>query len=235
MSNNEMMDSLFGAKKEASSDQLSNISDLMQIESDLRSQMETAAGMVADYKRQLNHLTNEQLPAAMAEAGVEEFTSSKTGNKVKLTFSADGTIGPKSDPNREKKIDRWIELGAGEIVKQSVTVSFPKEKFESATELANSLRRTGRKIIVHLDEHQSEEDAVELEHQIKLICNNEVQRIEGGYENVLEERSINANSLKAFIKQRMEGDGSGGDPLPLDELGCWYGQTAKITRAKAQG
>jgi hypothetical protein len=42
------------------------------------------------------------------------------------------------------------------------------------------------------------------------------------------ERNIHHQTLKSWIKERMEKGAS----IPLDELGLWYGQTAKIKRPK---
>lgn len=41
-------------------------------------------------------------------------------------------------------------------------------------------------------------------------------------------RSIHHQTLKSWIKERMEA----GDALPLEEIGIWYGQVAKIKRPK---
>jgi hypothetical protein len=44
-------------------------------------------------------------------------------------------------------------------------------------------------------------------------------------------RNIHPMTLKAWVKERME---EGAD-LPLDDIGLWYGQIAKIKRPKADG
>jgi hypothetical protein len=44
------------------------------------------------------------------------------------------------------------------------------------------------------------------------------------------ERNIHHQTLKSWVKERME-DGAA---LPLDEIGLWYGQIAKIKRPKAE-
>jgi hypothetical protein len=41
-------------------------------------------------------------------------------------------------------------------------------------------------------------------------------------------RNIHHQTLKSWVKERMEA----GDQLPLDEVGLWYGQIAKIKRPK---
>lgn len=228
MATEEQMDALFGAKKEASDGQLQRISDLMRAEAAAQDALATANAMASSAKAEINRITLGALPQLMAEAGVQDFTSSETGNRVKLGFSADGSVGPKSDPDRDKKIDRWIELGAGEIVKQSVTVSFPKDMFEESEKLAGWLRDARPKIIVFLPEEFDEEEAGKIEADIRQQYNVETVLNPARYENVEQERSINANLLKSFIKKKVE-DGA---ELPLDELGCWYGQTTKITRPK---
>jgi hypothetical protein len=44
-------------------------------------------------------------------------------------------------------------------------------------------------------------------------------------------RNIHPMTLKAWVKERV----AGGAVLPLDDIGLWYGQIAKIKRPKADG
>jgi hypothetical protein len=64
-------------------------------------------------------------------------------------------------------------------------------------------------------------DEAERERKIDLLIAN------GGLV-VSVERNIHHQTLKSWIKERMEKGAS----IPLDELGLWYGQTAKIKRPK---
>lgn len=49
--------------------------------------------------------------------------------------------------------------------------------------------------------------------------------------NVVMERNVHHQTLKAWVKEKMEA----GAALPLDDIGLWYGQIAKIKRPKDDG
>jgi hypothetical protein len=183
-------DALFGASQvQASDGQLARISELMAVEDQLNSAIDTHEALLSDLKQRRNEITREQLPTLMAEAGVEKFKCSATGTEARLTFEADGALGTDQD-EKDRKIDVLIDAGADEIVKMVVTVAFSKGEFEKAKQLAEELR----------------------ERELAAFA----------------ARSIHPQTLKSWIKERMEA----GDNLPLDEIGIWYGQVAKIKRPK---
>jgi len=230
MTDKTALDALFGAKKEASDSQLSKISDLLVAEAAATDAKETAEAMAAAARQQINTITQLKLPEAMLEAGIEEFKSAQTGTTVKIHFAADGSLGPKNDPEKEKKIDLLVANGGGEIVKQSVTVHFPKDQFEQAQALADRLSDDRIAVVTYFPKELAEEAQAHADKMLKTL-NQETVVLTNEYENVECERSVHAAGLKKWVKDQMEKPGK---DLPLDQLGIWYGQIAKITRPKKQ-
>lgn len=220
------MDALFNDRAVAGDNQLKNLAGLIQQEDNVNKEVETAEAMVADAKARRSELRNKTIPEAMIDCKLREFTTDD-GLKAKLAFGTDGSLGsPKTAEEfaeKEAKIDLIIEHGGGEIVKQIVNVTFPKEMARHAEGVKNWLDHslTGAPLTPHGERFA------------EWLAKSPEER--GAWPvTVGRERSIHHQTLASWIKSRMEEDRPEDRlPLPLlERLGIWFGEIAKITRPK---
>lgn len=210
------MDALFNAAGPLGSDEaLSRVRQLLAEHSDLKAEIETADAILERAKEREREIRHRALPEAMLNAGTREFTTDN-GFKAKLVFITDGSLGsPKNEEERlakEAKLDCIIEYGGGDIVKQTVTLEFPKEMVKEAEGVMQWLAQTFEKKVKAGDTQWS---------LVKLF----------------RERSVNHQTLGAWIKERMS-SGEADEQLPqefFDRVGIWYGEAAKITAPKTKG
>ena len=220
------MDALFDNQMVAGDNQLKNLAGLIEAEDAANSELETLETMAADVKAKRTELRNKLIPEAMLEAKTREFTTDG-GLKAKLSFSTDGSLGsPKTAEEfaaKEAKLDLIIEHGGAEIVKQVVSIAFPKELARQAEGLRSWLGH-----VLYGDELTSHG---------KLFADWLAKPPEERGQwpvSITRERSVNHQTLMKFIKDKMEED-SPADRIPmtvLEKLGIWYGEIAKITRPK---
>lgn len=236
------MDALFGESQtvQASDNQLRSISQLLAEEAAANDAKETAEALLTDAKERLNDLRTRRIPDAMRDAQLTEFRG-ENGLKASLVFSADGALGsPKTEEEwqeRERKIDLIEAHGGGEIIKMTVSVSFDRDGYESAAKLAAMINDTDLVVPHILPELKGllEADIFAEETSInegtRSALRWAIDFIEVGTSRRAERlRTIHHQTLKKWIKERVEV----GADLPLDELGIWYGQIAKIERPRQQ-
>ena len=138
------VDALFNERPElqATDNQLANVAALMEEEHAIAGNIETHEAILADLKSRNQTIRQEELPQAMLQSGVAEFTCASTGTKAKLTFECAGALG--SDPDeRERKIGVLIGAGAEEIVKLELVVAFGKGEYDDAVQLSKDLAGQG--------------------------------------------------------------------------------------------
>ncbi len=220
------MDALFGAQMTAGDNQLKNIAGLIEAEDAANNEAATAEAMLADAKARRTELRNVRIPAAMLDAGMREFTTD-SGLKAKVAFATDGSLGsPKTAEEfaeREAKFDLIEAHGGGEIMKQLVILSFPKDMVRHAEGVRNWM------------DHKI--TGAELNNQGALFDDwiNKTPEDRGTWPiSATRERAVNHMTLGSWIRSRMSEDAAE-DQLPqsfLDKLGIWYGEIAKITRPK---
>lgn len=204
------MDALFDAsqKVKASDTQLSIIGRLIQEEQEAEGEIAAAEEMLANAKERKRTILLNTLPQAMLDAGMREFVTSD-GLKAKIAFLTDGSLGPARNAEelaeREAKIDCIIENGGGEIVKQTVTIEFPKEYAHMAEELRGRIE--------------------------KLL---QTKKWGGINAAVTRERSVNHQTLGSWIRERME-SGDADEQLPpefFEITGIWYGEGVKMQQPR---
>lgn len=206
------MDALFEASQKvtASDTQIGTIARLIQEEREASSEIETALEMLSSAKERRRAILFNSLPEAMLGANMREFTTAD-GLKAKVVFLTDGALGsPKTEEERlerEGKINCIIEHGGGEIVKQTVTIEFPKEFAHMAEEIRERL--------------------------VKLFQTKKWGSIDA---KISRERTVNHMTLSSWIRERME-SGDADEQLPpsfFTTVGIWYGEGAKIIVPKAK-
>lgn len=201
------MDALFESRGglQASDGQLSRLRQLMAEESDTRAEIETAEAMLESSKERNRELRNKLIPAAMLDAQLREFTTDD-GTKAKITFITDGALGSAKTPEeqaiKEAKLDLIIASGGGEIVKQTVTIEFPKEMVEQAETFREWCQKEmeKRKWNVLVSRERS------VNHQTL-----------GSW---IRERMASGDAEDHL------------PPSFFERIGIWYGEAAKITRPK---
>lgn len=200
------MDALFDAAQsvKASDDQIGTISRLIREERAATGDIETAMSMLEDAKARRRELLFKRLPEAMLGAGMREFVTAE-GLKAKVAFLTDGSLGsPRNEEERlarEAKIDCIIENDGGEIVKQTVTIEFPKEFAHMAEEIRERL--------------------------VKLFQTKKWGAIDA---KISRERTVNHMTLSSWIRERME-SGNVDEQLPpsfFERVGIWFGEGVKI-------
>jgi len=200
------MDALFANQMVAGDNQLKNLAGLIEQEDEANNELAALETMTADVKARRSNLRNKLIPEAMLEAKTRDFTTD-SGLKAKLAFATDGSLGsPKTEEERrekEAKLDLIIAHGGGEIVKQIVTVEFPKEMIEEAEKFRTWL----------IDELQERRGwAVNISRERSVNHQTLMSFIRTRMEEERPEDRI---------------------PMTiLEKLGIWYGEIAKITRPK---
>lgn len=203
------IDALFDRRAEVSAtdNQVSRIRQLIAEEDDVNREIDQLSTVLEDTKARRTELRNQLIPKAMLDSGMREFTT-EDGLKAKIAFATDGSLGsPKNaeeEAIREAKIDCIIEHGGGEIVKQMVTLEFPKEMVAEAESVRQWLVKemdkrgwnvsVGRKRAIH---HQT-------------------------LGSWIRER-MSSNDPRDHLPQSF-----------FDRVGLWFGEIAKITRPKAK-
>lgn len=200
------LDQLYDASQKvtASDTQLRSIGDLIQEERRAVGDIETAEAMLEEAKARRRELQFKRLPDAMLAAGMREFKTAD-GLTAKIVFLTDGALGPANTPEelaeRERKIDCIIEHDGGEIVKQTVSIEFPKEFADQAEVIKERLEKL---------------------FQTKKWGSIPVK--------IGRFRTVNHMTLSAWIKERMA-SGDAEEQLPpsfFTTVGIWYGEAVKI-------
>ncbi len=101
-----------------------------------QTRVENLEGDLKAAKQTLLKLTDEDLPSQMAEIGLTNFTLAD-GSKVDIKE----TYGARIKKDNEEKAFDWLRShGEGDIIKNTVTVRFGKEKDNEALALVDELR-----------------------------------------------------------------------------------------------
>lgn len=209
MSSNQM-DALFNeAQKVTATDkQVSSIALLIEQEQQAEADIRTAEALLENAKGRKRDLLLSKLPEAMLGAGMREFTTAG-GLKAKVVFLTDGSLGSARTEEefaaREAKIDCIIENGGGEIVKQTVTIEFPKE-FAAEADVVKA--------------------RLEALFQTKKWGKIPVK--------IGRERTVNHMTFSSWIKERMA-SGEAELQLPpsfFEQVGIWYGEGVKIQQPR---
>lgn len=210
------IDALFSARAgtAATDGQMTRISDLIREEVEIEGAIATAEELLKQGKERQRELKNSLIPTAMLDAGVREFTTSE-GFKSKIVFVTDGALGsPKTEEERrerEAKLDTIIEFGGGEIVKQTVTLTFPKEMIAEAEGFRDWMA--------------------------KEVAKRAADKPIWGLVTVNRERSVHHQTLGSWVRERMASD-TAEEQLPpafFERTGLWHGEAAKISVPKPKG
>jgi len=116
------------------------LSDLIQIASDIRKQLSKAEEAIKSLKESRDRYLYDLIPAKMAEMGMDKVEVD--GNKVSLRTFVGGTM-PKDPIARENALAHLREIGAGDFIQNVLSVSFGVTQDNSAKALQADLEDKG--------------------------------------------------------------------------------------------
>ena len=110
---------------------LESVAELLRDQLRLESTIESTEEQLKNYKEQLRKLSGEVIPGKMAELGMTS-TTMMDGSKVDVV--EDIYVSIPKDPQKSKACYEWLEdNGLGDIIKNSVGISFGKGESNMAT------------------------------------------------------------------------------------------------------
>ena len=140
------------------------------------------------YTARLDEILTKEIPDAMAQAGMSEFTLTD-GSKIKIQKITTASI-----PAQYKdQAFNWLEENEhGDLIKQEISLKFNREQNEAAQEVYNNL-------------------------------------VEQGFQPT-QSKSVHFQTLSAFVREQI----AAAVPIPMEILGVYQGQKAKIEEPKTK-
>lgn len=124
-----------------SNDALQQISELARRQLEWESEIERLETVLKEANEKLRKIQEEDLPAAMAEAGMKAFT---LANGSKITVKDEVAVSIPKD--RKYEAYAWLrENGYGDVIKHNVVVEFGKEDDDAALRLMEYCERQGKR------------------------------------------------------------------------------------------
>jgi|TARA_R100001510_G_C7625820_1_gene185700 hypothetical protein len=118
----------------------SELSEMIRILSDVTSAISKAEESVKSLKKSRDRYLHDLIPGKMAEMGLDKVEVD--GNKVSLQTFVSGTM-PKDPLERNWALNHLREIGAGDFIKNDVSVSFGVTQDNVAKDLAADLENKG--------------------------------------------------------------------------------------------
>ncbi len=203
------IDALFEARAgvNANDGQVSRIKQLIAEDDDTGREIDQLGIMLEDNKLRRRELRNSLIPKAMLDAGMRAFTTDD-GLVAKIAYATDGALGSARNAEelaeREAKIDIIIEHGGGEIVKQLVTLEFPKEMAGEAETMRAWL-------------------ATEMEKRSWPVNVDRTRTIHHQTLGSWIKEKMNSGDVSDHLP-----------PSFFERVGLWFGEVAKITKPKVK-
>jgi hypothetical protein len=130
-----------------SNDALRQISELARRQLDWEHEIERLEDLQKQANEALRKIQEEDLPAAMAEAGMKSFTLE---NGAKITVKDEVAVSIPKD--RKYEAYKWLrDNGYGDVIKHNVVVEFGKEDDAAALRLMEYCQKQGK----HAEDQQS--------------------------------------------------------------------------------
>jgi len=121
---------------------LESVAELLREQLRLESVIADTEEQLKGYKEHLRKLSGETIPEKMAELGMTS-TEMYDGSKVEVVSDIKVSI-PKVDLKRQAACYKWLEdNGLGDIIKNSVGISFGKGESNMATHLQETIKEMG--------------------------------------------------------------------------------------------
>jgi len=121
---------------------LESVAELLREQLRLKSVIADTEEQLKGYKDHLKKLSGETIPEKMTELGMTS-TTMYDGSKVEVVSDIHVSI-PKEDLKRKAACYKWLEdNGLGDIIKNSVGISFGKGESNMATHLQETIKEMG--------------------------------------------------------------------------------------------
>ena len=121
---------------------LESVAELLREQLRLESVVADMEEQLKGYKNHLKKLSGETIPEKMTELGMTS-TTMYDGSKVEVVSDIHVSI-PKEDLKRKAACYKWLEdNGLGDIIKNSVGISFGKGESNMATHLQETIKEMG--------------------------------------------------------------------------------------------
>jgi hypothetical protein len=165
---------------------LASVAELARQIRDQEQTIEALEEVLKNSKRSLRNLTDEELPAILAEIGLTSFKLEDGSTvAVKQTYGASILV-----KNRIQAYEWLRENSYDDIIKNKIEISFGRGEDDQASDFS--------------------------------------QLAEGAGFNPEQKTEIHPQTLRAFVKERVEA----GDEFPMSLFGAWIGQRAVIKKGK---
>ena len=120
---------------------LESVAELLRSQLALEAKIEDYEGILKNFKEELRTLSGETIPEKMAELGMTS-TEMYDGSRVQIV--EDIYVSIPKDPQKSKACYEWLEdNGLGDIIKNSVGMSFGKGEGNMAKNLEESIKEMG--------------------------------------------------------------------------------------------
>ena len=120
---------------------LESVAELLRSQLALEASIEAHEDQLKNYKEQLRKLSGEIIPEKRAELGMTS-TEMYDGSRVQIV--EDIYVSIPKDPQKSKACYEWLEdNGLGDIIKNSVGMSFGKGEGNMAKHLEESIKEMG--------------------------------------------------------------------------------------------
>lgn len=188
-----LMDQMAGVAAEVKSSDgaLARISEIAKTQFEQMVEVARLEDALKEAKKVLFTISTVDLPEAMKEAGIEEFT---TTDGLEIKTKPDVQCGIPA-PRREEAYEWLIKHDFGGIIKSDLELLFDREERKKAEKLAADLTKKGYTVTLN--------------------------------------NSIHAQTLKAFVKERMA-DTESGIEFPLDLFGVFPYTVATVKPKKTR-
>ena len=120
---------------------LESVAELLRQQLKMESEIELSEATLKDLKEKHRKLSGEIIPAKMQELGMTS-TTMTDGSKVDVV--EDIYVSIPKDPEKSSACYEWLEdNGLGDIIKNSVGISFGKGESNMATHLQETIKEMG--------------------------------------------------------------------------------------------
>ena len=120
---------------------LESVAELLRKQLKLEAKIEDYESLLKTHKEDLRKLSGETIPEKMAELGMTS-TTMYDGSKVEVV--EDIYVSIPKDPQKSAACYEWLEdNGLGDIIKNSVGISFGKGEGNMATHLQETIKEMG--------------------------------------------------------------------------------------------
>lgn len=110
---------------------------------EIQEQIERAESALDAMRSRLHELRSNEIPEAVAAAGFGKNFELDTGHNVKIEQKISGSIPSRDEEKRKNALNIVRQYGGGDLIKNTLTVEFPKGSDEEAKRIFGRLEELG--------------------------------------------------------------------------------------------